>query len=198
MSRISRTDGSTFTRRGRAWAEATELSPSEIRVRLGGVFRGAWLARMSCGLAERHISIDHIHARLTTDDMWIAELHLIAMPEAADPLTVDYTALAEESDAPISGRLELDSYRLIESRDYGGSLMLTLEAADSLGLLGALLGGLAQLELFPVEMHIETREGRAYDSIWLAAAGGSPPSAQARDGAAVLLSGSRKPQRTPS
>ena len=57
--------------------------------------------------------------------------------------------------------------------------MLTLEAADSLGLLGALLGGLAELELFPLELHIETRAGRAYDSLWLAGAAGTPPAAAA-------------------
>jgi len=43
MDRISRTDGSAFTRRGEAWSEATELSAANFRVRLGGPFRGAWL-----------------------------------------------------------------------------------------------------------------------------------------------------------
>jgi hypothetical protein len=193
MNRISRTDGATFTRRGEAWSEATELGPDEFRVRLGGLFHGAWMAKLSTRLAERELSIDHIHARLTTDAVWIAELHLIRVAQGSDPLNVDYAALAEEDeDSPISGTLVLDSFRLLESRDYGGTLMLMLEAADSLGLLGALLGRLARLGLFPVELHIETRGGRAYDSLWLAAAGGAPPSAQARDAVAELLDRSRR------
>ncbi len=189
MNRISRTDGGTFTRHGEAWSEATELGPDEFRVRLGGVFHGSWMANLSLRLAERELSIDHIHARLTTDDVWLAELHLICMGSATEALDLDYAALAlgEEEGAPSSGRLEIESYRLIESRDYGGSLMLTLEARDSLGLLGALLGPLARIGLFPVELHIETRAGRAYDSLWLAAAGGKAPAQEARDAVAELL-----------
>ena len=194
MNRISRTDGGAFTRRDEAWSEATVLGPDEFRVRLGGLFTGAWMARLSNRLAERDLSIDHIHARLTTDRLWIAELHLIRLVLTTDPLSLDYAALAEDdTEGPISGKLLLDSYRLIESRDYGGTLMLTLEAEDSLGFLAALLGRLAQLELFPVELHIETRGGRAYDSLWLTGpAGGAPPSSHARDAVADLLDRSRR------
>jgi hypothetical protein len=65
--------------------------------------------------------------------------------------------------------------------------MLTLESEDSLGLLGGVLGALASCGLFPVEMHIETREGRAYDSLWLAGAGGARPSRTAFAEAQRLL-----------
>jgi len=192
MNRISRTDGGAFTRREEAWSEATVLGPNEFRVRLGGLFTGAWMARLSTRLAERELSIDHIHARLTTDQIWIAELHLIRIAEGIDPLSLDFAALAEDDgEGPISGNLAIDGYRLIESRDYGGSLMLTLEAPDSLGLLGALLVRLAQLQLFPVELHIETRAGRAYDSLWLAGIGGAPPESGARDAVVELLDRSR-------
>jgi hypothetical protein len=192
MNPIWRTDGGAFTRHGDAWAEVTLLRADEFRVRLGGLFRGAWMARLSTRLAEQALSIDHIHARLTTDQVWIAELHLLRLSPGVDPLSLDYAALAEdESQGPISGRLVLDTFRLLESRDYGGSLMLTLEAPDSLGLLGALLVRLAQLQLFPVELHIETRAGRAYDSLWLAGAGGAPPSSDAHHALEELLDRSR-------
>jgi hypothetical protein len=187
MNRISRTDGSAFTRRGEAWSEATELAPSSFRVRLGGPFRGAWLANLSCRLAEQQISIDHVHARLTAEDIWIAELHLLGVGLAEDPLGIDYAALAEETDISTKPVFVIDTYRLLESRDYGGTLMLALEAPDSLGLLGSLLTRLALLGLVPVELHIETKAGRAYDSLWLCAAGGGPPTNDARDAVAQVL-----------
>jgi hypothetical protein len=34
-------------------------------------------------------------------------------------------------------------------------------------LLGSLLAQLAKLTLYPIEMHIETKDGRAEDSLWL-------------------------------
>jgi len=187
MNRISRTDGSAFTRRGEAWSEATALAPASFRVRLGGPFRGAWLANLSCRLAEQQISIDHVHARLSTDSIWIAELHLLGLGTGRDPLAIDYATLAEETDIRTEPVFVTDSYRLLESRDYGGSLMLTLEAPDSVGLLGSLLIRLALLGLVPVELHIETKAGRAYDSLWLCAAGGGPPTRDARDAVAQLL-----------
>ncbi len=163
MNRISRTDVSAFTRRGEAWSEATELEPSSFRVRLGGPFRGAWLANLSCRLAEQQISIDHVHARLNAEYIWIAELHLLGLGQAKDPLNIDYVARAEEADISTRPVFAIETYRLLESRDYGGTLMLTLEARDSLGLLGSLLTRLALLGLVPVELHIETKAGRAYD-----------------------------------
>ena len=195
MSRISRTDGAGFMRRDEAWSEITELSPNEFRVRLGGPFRGAWLASLTTRLAVHHISIDHTHARLTGESIWIAELHLIALPNAPDLTTLDYIALAESADGeqqesrPAVARL--DTHRLIESRAYGGTLMLTLEAKDTLGLLGSLLAALAAEELFPVEMHIETRGGQAYDSLWLTTTAGAPPNTTQLEAAERLLTSAR-------
>ena len=187
MNRISRTDGAAFTRRGEAWSETTELEPSSFRVRLGGAFRGAWLANLSCRLAERRISIDHVHARLTADEIWIAELHLLGSGATCDPLDIDYVAFAEETDISTKAVFAIDSYRLLDSRDYGGTLMLTLEAADSLGLLGSLLTRLALLGLVPIELHIETKAGRAYDSLWLRSVGGEPLTSEVRDAVAQVL-----------
>ena len=163
------------------------LAPATFRVRVGGRFRGAWLAHLSCRLAEQKISIDQVHARLSADHIWIAELHLIAPQKAPDPLSIDYAALAEESIMSTRPVFVIHSYRLLESRDYGGTLMLALEAPDSLGLLGSLLTRLALLGLVPVELHIETKAGRAYDSLWLHAADGAPPSQDARDAVRQLL-----------
>jgi UTP:GlnB (protein PII) uridylyltransferase len=115
---------------------------------------------------------------------------VLALDGAKDPMGVPYIELTEADDAVPSTTLRIDSYRLIDSRDYGGSLMLALEAPDTLGLLGALLASLAALALFPIEVHIETRAGRAYDSLWIGAAAGTTPSAQARDALDRMLANS--------
>ena len=190
-SRTLTDEGGTFTRRGAAWAEATALDPTAFRLRIGGPFRGAWMGSLSRCLAERDVSIDHTHARRQGDEMWIAELHLIALAHAPDLAGLDYIAFAERAEPTRSSSFAIDSYRLLESRDYGGSLMLTLEAADSLGLLGSLLGSLAELDLFPLELHIETRGGRAYDSLWLAGPGGARPTTSAAQAAEQLLARAR-------
>lgn len=180
----------TFTRRGSAWCEVTPLAGGFFRLRVGGLLKTGWKAGLCNRLAEARISIDHMHARVSHDDAWIAELHVCPLDGAADPVTLPYIELSEDDDAPPSTELRLDSYRLIDSRDYGGSLMLTLEGPDKLGLLGSLLASMAQLSLYPVELHIETHGGRAYDSLWVRAAGGSVPSRETKDALEQVLAGS--------
>src|SRR5260221_13007407 len=102
MDRSSITDGAAFTRRGEAWSEVTRLTGAAFRIRLGGPFHGAWLATLSNALAARHISIDHVHARLIGDETWIAEFHLLVSGGSPDLLTLDYIALAAgASTAPV-------------------------------------------------------------------------------------------------
>jgi hypothetical protein len=179
---------SAFTRKGTEWCEVSKLSDSMYRVRLGGLLRASWMAALSNRLADARISIEHTHARLAHDNSWIAELHVFPLEGAPNPLAVPYIDLMESDDAISSTPLRLDSYRLIESRDYGGTLMLTLEGPDTLGLLGSLLAPLAGIGLVPVEVHIETRDGRAYDCLWLGAGPGAVPSRDARESLDALLS----------
>ena len=166
-----------FVRDGAAWSELSPLGGGTYRVRLGGIFRPAWMATLGSGLAERRISIDQVHARRGHEGAWIAELSLLALEGASDPRGISYIGLAGERAQIYTGgyTLELDRYTLVESSDHGGTLLLQLEAPDSLGLLGALLSSLAALGLFPIEMHIETHAGRAQDSLWLVGAGSSRP-----------------------
>lgn len=170
-----------------AWSEVKALSASHYRVRLGGRFRTAWIAALCSELAKRRISIDQAHARCGTDGAWIAELKLIALAGAEDPERVPYVQLAAAETVPSGHPPLLSSHQLRESSQWGGTLVLAIEAEDSLGLLGSLLAPLAALMLFPIEMHIETRNGRAYDGFWLAGVGARPPSAHARDALAKLL-----------
>lgn len=180
-------------RRDAAWFEVASRGETAYRLRLGGLLRTEWLAALCNRLARHHISVDHAHARLTHGETWIGELHLVALPGAPDPLGLPYVELTEDDDAAPAAVLSLSTYQLLESHDHGGTLKLTLEAPDALGLLGSLLASLASLALFPIEVHIETRSGRAYDSLWLAAAGHAAPSAETRDALEGLLASSVRP-----
>ena len=177
---------------GATWSEVTPLGDGAFRVRLGGAFRPAWMATLCTSLSERRISIDRVHATRARDWSWLVELHLVALSGAHDPITVPYVALADADVIHEPSPLQLDRYELIESGDHGGTLRLTLEAQDSLGLLGSLLSSLATLLLFPVEMHIETRSGRAHDRLWLGGVGATVPSGKAEEALRRLLAGSLK------
>ena len=100
------------------------------------------------------------------NDAWNVELHVECLDGAAPVSGLPLLQLVA-ADAPESGPLELERYQLVASAAHGGTLQLTIEAEDTLGLLGSLLAQLANLDLYPIEMHIETRNGRAEDQLWL-------------------------------
>jgi hypothetical protein len=170
-----------FVRQGDVWCEVTEIGHQTFRVRVGGELRSAWMATLCVGLADRRLSIHQAHARRGPDGLWMAELTVIALAGAPDPRHVPYIELATAEVKHVPGTLKLDACTAIESRDHGGSLLLELQGEDTLGLLGSVLASLATLMLFPIEMHIETRAGRAYDALWLAGMGGHAPSPRATE-----------------
>jgi hypothetical protein len=110
----------------------------------------------------------------TTNQTWVAELNVDALPGAEDPLAIPSVELAEAGAPDASDPLRLVRFEIEETSAHGGSLQLTVVAVDSLGLLGSLLSQLAMLFLFPVEMHIETSDGHAHDVFWLCTVGSSP------------------------
>jgi hypothetical protein len=144
----------------------TALGDSSFRIRLGGTFSSAWLARLCRGLAGERISIERAHAMRAPNRAWSAELHVRCLPGAPAVASLPLLQLVA-ADVPEPGPLELDSYELTASTAHGGTLHLMIAAPDSLGLLGSLLAQLAKLTLYPIEMHIETSDGRAQDSLWL-------------------------------
>jgi hypothetical protein len=132
------------------WSEVAELGEGTFRIRLGGSFAPQWLANLCRGLAERKLSIDRAHALRARNLSWLAELHVTALPGAPNPTNLPYIALTERNDDADTPPLSLSHYELVESADHGGTLRLTLEADDTLGLLGALLAQLALLVLAPI------------------------------------------------
>jgi hypothetical protein len=156
-----------------AWSEVTKLSEDSFRVRLGGSFGQGWLASLCRGLAAQNISIERAHAMRTRNLSWIAEFTARSLAGAPLPESVPYLMLAASPVAPDGQPLNLDRYELEPC--YDGTLKLSFEAQDALGLLGTLLAKLAALGLYPVEMHIETQTQRALDMLWLSTADGGAP-----------------------
>lgn len=179
----------------RAWSEVARVGDATYRIRLEGSFGPSWIASLCAELAERRLSIDRAHALRTETQTWIAELNVIALAGAEDPLSLAYVELAEAGAPDARGPLRLRDYTIEETAAHGGTLKLTIEAGDGLGLLGALLSQLAMLFLFPVEMHIETRDGCAHDSFWLGTVGATSPGARVRDSLDRVLSRARAASR---
>jgi hypothetical protein len=141
------------------------------RLRMEGWFGPNWLASLCGELAQRGISIERATARRGRDATWTAELDLVALPRSEDPLTLSYVELTE-SDALLSVHpLQLLRYSLADTDDPSGSLVVTIEALDAVGLVSNFLGQLAMLLLFPVELHVETRGELAFDSFVVGAMG---------------------------
>jgi hypothetical protein len=164
----------TLAPTSKAWSEVSQTGDTSYRIRLEGPFGPAWIASLCAELADRQLSIDRAHALRTSNQTWVAELNVEALHGAADPLEIPYVELAEAGAPDASDPLMLLKFEIEETPAHGGSLQLTVEAVDSLGLLGSLLSQLAMLFLFPVEMHIETSNGRAHDVFWLCTVGASP------------------------
>lgn len=178
----------SFARDGAAWSEITALGDNHYRIRLGGLLRPTWMLGVCNGLAKNNISIDRAHARrLRHDASWIAELHVVALEGASDPLQLPLITFAESGPVEGAAPLALRTYQLIDSTDHGGTLRLTFNAQDSVGLLGSLLLAFSSLALLPVEMHIETREEEACDCLWLATKTSDKPSAQDKTALDALL-----------
>lgn len=178
----------TLSPSDRAWSEVKQTGERTYRIRLEGAFGPSWIASLCAELADRQLSIDRAHAMRSQNQTWVAELNVVALPGADDPLEIPYVELAEAGAPDASDPLQLARYTIEETPAHGGTLHLTIEAKDSLGLLGSLLSQLAMLFLFPIEMHIETREGRAQDSFWLGAVGAVSPGPRIRDSLDRVLS----------
>jgi hypothetical protein len=184
----SASDETSFARDGAAWSEITALGDNNYRIRLGGLLRPTWMLGVCNGLAKSNVSIDRAHARrLTHDASWIAELHVVALAGASDPLQLPLISFAESGPVEGSAPLALRTYEVIESTDHGGTLRLTFNAQDSVGLLGSLLLAFSSVSLLPVEMHIETRDKEACDCLWLATKASGNPSAKDKAALDALL-----------
>jgi hypothetical protein len=147
------------------------------------------LASLCTELSDNDLSIDRAHAVRAGDLSWMAEITVEADEGAEDPCSLPYLEWADAELEPHASRVRPTAFDITPSEAHGGTLCLSLEADDVLGLLGTLLTQLAQLCLCALELHVETRAGRAHDRVWLATADGCPPSETHRKDLELLLRG---------
>jgi UTP:GlnB (protein PII) uridylyltransferase len=119
----------------------------------------------------------------------VAELTYLGAARGDDAEAVPFLDFVAQGPAEVELRPRLGRAHLSRTQENGGSLLLELEAPDTLGLLGAVLGKAAKLGMHPIEMHIDTREGLADDRIWLADALGRMPGETVESGLREWLSG---------
>lgn len=169
------------------WLDVSALGDDRYRVRLGGHFGPTWLASLCTELGDNDLSIERAHALRAEDRSWMAELTVEADEGAEDPCALPYLEWVGSELEPHTARVRPTSFELAQTEAHGGTLCLTLDADDVLGLVGTLLTQLAQLRLCAVEMHVETRAGRAHDRIWLATVDGLTPSAAQHEELEQLL-----------
>lgn len=149
-------------------------------VRLYGHLNALWADHFTRNLAGRGLSILNGFARQDATGAWGAEFLITPVAAAADPRSVDFLALTEESPPEDGAPLLLDRFAVDGSPDRGGSLFLEVRGPDRVGFLGRLLRVLAGLDLVPREMTVVTRGGEACDRFLLTSPAGRLPTEEQR------------------
>jgi hypothetical protein len=156
-------------------ARVVALGEDRYAVHIHGVLAPGWAGSLARELAARRVSIVRGWARRGHAPRWEAQFTLQVLERDVNPFHIDFLALARCSVAPrrLDKRPRLDAYR-IERTSH--DVEVTVRAADTVGLLDALLATFAFYSLFPHEMTIDTRGGVAHDLIRLQRIGGGLPS----------------------
>ncbi|HVP27859.1 MAG TPA: hypothetical protein VMW35_01685 [Myxococcota bacterium] len=170
--------------------EVRRAGGSVHTLQMWGRLRPGWSGSLAEGLSANRASLVRGFARKFGAMRWLAEFTLERTPGGSDLLGLDYLELAAR---PLpSGRrrpIRLSGFKLAPSPKHGGSLLLEIEGEDEVGFLGALLMRLAFLSLFPEELHIDTRDGRALDRLHLVGIGRSQPTAATAEALEAMLEG---------
>lgn len=161
--------------------ELTHSTRAHWSVRIWGNLGPFWADAFALGLSSVQISIQRGFARQDGAGRWIADFLLAPGPDAPDPSSLDFLALAFGAPSAGDGApIVLTHYALDGGPDVGPALYLEVRGPDRLGFLGSLLRSLARLGLSPREMLITTRDGEAFDRFFLKTVSGAIPSEDVR------------------
>lgn len=152
------------------------LSQAHWSVRIWGTLGPLWADAFSLGLSDAGISILRGFARQDGGGRWIADFMLSPGAASPAPSSLDFLALAARPLAVRDcGPIVLSHYALDGGPDVGPSLYLEVRGPDRVGFLGSLLHALVNLDLSPCEMLISTRDGEAFDRLFLKTTSGAVP-----------------------
>lgn len=158
-----------------------------LRVRMAGRLPPGWVGTLAQGLSQLSVAIVRGYACRAAGGRWDAYFDLRGIEGAAALRSIDYEALATRR-APSEGPLPIQLERYTLVRTAGGALRLDLRGRRRVGFLASLLGHLAGLSLFAVDMHIETHGRTAGGRFELRSHAGSPATEEARLALDRLLS----------
>ena len=172
-------------------APATASRGPSVRVRplgaerfqfyIEGSLAPGWAGNLASGLAAHHISIERGEARAERGGVWTARFEVQRLAGAPRFEKLDLAELAAtDAGEGFATPLRLIGFKLETAVDRGGCLMVGVSAYDTVGFLAALLRRLAYFSLFPIELRLETRDGRVDDRLWLRGAGDRAPSLRAQ------------------
>jgi len=164
------------------------LGERGFALQLWGPLPPFWAASLTGGLAAAGIRVTRGYARRIPDRGWLAELELEDLDDSQDPVLLDYLELARRqpvTSSTVEPRLTRSHTSL--TGKHGGSLYLEVRGTDQIGFLGALLGRLAELDLVPEELVVDTRGEPVLDRFFLVDGAGGLPDAERRQALSVLL-----------
>lgn len=164
-----------------------EQTGGQRRVELSGDLGPHWPLRLARAFAEHRVSLQSGFARRAESGVWLARLEVeLPRPDATTP---DFLTFALQSgrgparvDPPI---LDFDISRSASAPDV---LELEVHAWDAVGLLAGVLHQIAESDLAPVELVLETEEDCAFHRICVGGKDGSQPTRRQRASLAGQLS----------
>jgi len=121
----------------------------------GRLHRPHWVAQLFAALSLQHVSIISGEAAQGKGGEWNSKFVLNFKGSSADPLHLNYSALAEQTP---SGEMLRRPDQLIE---------VHLDGPDQIGFLASILARVSGLALFPSALEIDTIAGRIKDSLVL-------------------------------
>ncbi|HVW30073.1 MAG TPA: hypothetical protein VHC69_32155 [Polyangiaceae bacterium] len=155
---------------------------------LQGVFMSGFVGSLAAGLAERGLSIAKGFAEANAFGEWEAEFELERVTARDWPTVAQLVRYADSDIREYSAaRVELHTGSASRVPDHGGSVLVIVEGEDQLGFLASILGRLAQVALYPVEIAVSTTGGRAADRFWLRAPGHREPRPEALQAVSLAL-----------
>lgn len=132
----------------------------------GRLHRPHWVAQLFAALSLQHVSIISGEAAQGKGGEWNSKFVLNFKGSSADPLHLNYSALAEQT--PSGERLpppKLSHFELLRRPDQ--LIEVHLDGPDQIGFLASILARVSGLALFPSALEIDTIAGRIKDCLVL-------------------------------